>query len=244
MVPSTDTLAGPIVCPERPGRYLNRARLAGDNTGFHGGWRRATGMDWDERFRSGEYPTDPDPSPVLERHVEAAPDGRALDLATGTGRNAVFLAEQGYRVDAVDQSRAGLEITRETARERGVADRLQLLQADLGEYAYPEDAYELVTISFYRCVDRLPDIKAALVDGGVLFVQHHLRTDDDDVSGPSTDRYRFAANELVNACLDMTVLYYDAAREERPDGRTSAITQVVARKSSGLRQSYPPVPRA
>jgi len=199
-------------------------------------------MDWDERFRSGEYPTDPDPSPVLERHVDAAPDGRALDLATGTGRNAVFLAEAGYRVDAVDRSRAGLEITRENARERGVADRIACLQADLDEYAYPAERYAVVTASFYRPVDRLPDIKAALVDDGLLFVQHHLRTDD-EVSGPSTDRYRFAANELVNACLDMTVLYYDAAREPRADGRTAAVTQVVARKSSGLSQSYPVVPR-
>jgi len=198
---------------------------------------------WDERFRRGEYPTDPDPSPVLERYVDSFPDGRALDVATGTGRNAVFLAGEGYRVDAIDQSRAGLEIARENARERGVADRLSLVQADVSEYCFPEDAYDVVTISFYRCVDRLPDIKEALTDGGVLFVQHHLRTTDPIDSGPSTDRYRFAANELLNACLDMTVLYYDAARERRPDGGTAANGQIVARNSSGTRQSYPQVSR-
>ena len=96
-------------------------------------------MDWDERFRDGDYPTAPDPSPVLERYLEAAPDGRAMDLATGTGRNALALAEQGYRVDALDKARAGLEITRGIARERGVADRLQFVQADLDEYAYPTE---------------------------------------------------------------------------------------------------------
>ena len=48
---------------------------------------------WDERFREGEYPRDPDPSPVLRDYVSEFPDGGALDVATGTGRNAVFLAE-------------------------------------------------------------------------------------------------------------------------------------------------------
>jgi len=201
-------------------------------------------MDWDDRFRDGDYPTAPDPSPVLERYLEAAPDGRALDLATGTGRNALALADAGYRVDAVDKSRAGLERTREAARERGVADRIDCLQADLDEWTYPTEAYAVVTASFYRCVDRLPDIKGALEDGGYLFVQHHLRTTDDVDIGPGTDRYRFAANELLNACLDMTVLYFDAARERRDDGKIAANTQIVARNSAGLEQSYPLVPRA
>lgn len=74
---------------------------------------------WDDRFRAGEYPQDPDPSPVLQRFVDTFPAGRALDVATGTGRNALFLASHGYEVDAIDQSRAGLRITRETARVRG-----------------------------------------------------------------------------------------------------------------------------
>jgi SAM-dependent methyltransferase len=195
---------------------------------------------WDERFREGAYPTNPDPSPVLERYVDSCPDGRALDIATGTGRNAVFLAAEGYRVDAVDQSREGLHIARENARDRGVADRTDWIQADLESYEFPTDAYDLVTISFYRPVDRFPDIKSALLPGGVLFVQHHLRTADAVEGGPSGDRYRFAANELLHACLDMTVLHYSERTVTR-DGKRSAVAEVVARNSTGHSQSYPAV---
>ena len=197
---------------------------------------------WDERFSTGEYPTDPDPSPVLQRYVETFPDGRALDVATGTGRNAVFLAEEGYRVDGIDQSREGLAIARENAEDRGVGDRTNWIQADVPEYAFPEATYDVVTISFYRAIDRFPDIKEALKPGGILFVQHHLRTTDEATSGPSGDRYRYAANELLHACLDLTVLYFDAATEDS-ERRTSATTQIIARNTSGHHQSYPRVDR-
>ena len=196
---------------------------------------------WDERFRAGEYPKNPDPDPLLDRYLDAFPEGRALDVATGTGRNAVFLAEAGYRVDALDQSRAGLEILRENARERGVADRIEPIQTDVPRHGFPEERYAVVTISFYRALDRLSDIKAALEPGGYLFVQHHLRTSDDVDRGPSTDRYRFAANELLRACLDLTVLYYDE-RTEHSDGRRGATVRVLARNSTGQHQSYPEIP--
>jgi SAM-dependent methyltransferase len=196
---------------------------------------------WDERFASGSYPEDPEPSPVLERYVDTVPEGRALDIATGTGRNALFLAEQGYEVDGLDQSREGLRIARETAAERGVADRFNPVQADAETYAFPEGAYAVVTISFYRAVDQFPDLKEALEPGGVLFVQHHLRSEDAYEVGPSTDRYRFASNELLHACLDLTVLHYSETSEEHDDGRRSQVAQVVARNSHGPRQSYPEV---
>ncbi|MFQ3320261.1 MAG: hypothetical protein ACI80F_002340, partial [Natronomonas sp.] len=103
----------------------------------------------------------------------------------------------------------------------------------------PTDRYELITISFYRAVDRFPDIKEALVPGGYLFVEHHLRSTEPTPAGPSTDRYRFAANELLHACLDLTVLYYDETTEERPDDKRRANTRILARNSSGIKQRYP-----
>ena len=197
-----------------------------------------TRSKWEERFREESYPAEPDPSPVLRRYLSAAPDGRALDIACGTGRNAVFLAERGYEVDALDQSIEGLRTTRENAQELDVDDRIELLQADATQFDYPERRYDVVTISFFRTLDRLTDIEAALKPGGLLFYQHHLRSEPPAEVGPSTDRYRFCSNELLRACLDLTVLYYEESSERR-EGKRSATVDLVARNSHGGTQSYP-----
>lgn len=194
---------------------------------------------WDERFRNGEYPRNPDPSPILRHYLDALPAGPVLDVATGTGRNAVFLADQGYPVDAIDQSRIGLEIARDNARTVEANANINWIQVDIPSFQFPRERYALITISFYRALDRLPDIKEALVSGGYLFIEHHLRSTDSDLAGPSTDRYRFAANELLHSCLDLTILYYDESSEESPDGDRRATARLVARRSHGHRQEYP-----
>jgi len=134
---------------------------------------------WDQRFRDGEYPERPEPSPVLRHYVDAIssdhePD-RALDVATGTGRNAVFLAAEGYEVDALDRSAEGLRLAREHADARDVAGDCNWIQADATEHAYPENEYDVVTISFFKSLDRLADVKASLAPDGLLFYQQHLR---------------------------------------------------------------------
>jgi len=192
---------------------------------------------WDERFRTGDYPMDPDPAPALVQYVDTFPDGRALDIATGTGRNSVFLAEQGYTVDALDRSRVGLEVARENAEKRGVADNCTWIEADALEYAYPEETYDVITARSFRILDRLTDIKAALKPGGVLYYEDHLRTSEGVDYGPS-DRRRLGANELLRACLDLTVLHYREFRDGEGDHR-GAHAQVIARNSAGATQPHP-----
>ncbi len=200
--------------------------------------------DWDERFASGGYPREPEPSAVLRSYEPSIPDGRALDVAAGTGRNAMFLAEQGYVTDALDASTEGLAIVRERATERGVDDRVETIQGDISTYGFPTAAYELVTMSYFHTLDRFADLTEALVPGGYLFVEGHLRSAETTPSGPSDDRYRFGANELLRAGLGLTVVYYDETLQERPGDQRRATARLLARRSTGGRQSYPPRPAA
>lgn len=192
---------------------------------------------WNERYRDETFRLPAEPSRPLRAFADSLPDGRALDVATGTGRNALFLAEQGYEVDAVDVSGVALAQARDRAAERAPEGHVNWIQTDLDTYCLPEAAYDVVAVSFYSALDLLPDLKEALAPGGVLCYEHHLRSPEAD-RGPSDDRHRFRSNDLLRAALDLTVLHYEEQTRVE-DGRTSAVATLVARNTHGGSQRYP-----
>ena len=192
--------------------------------------------NWNERYRTGEFQPPEIPSPLLKNAVDSLPQGRALDIATGTGRNALFLAEQGYEVDAIDISDEALTIARDHAAERSL--EVNWIQADIDDYCFPERTYDVVMVNFYTLSHRLPDVKEALAADGVLLYEHHLRSTDPVERGPSSDRYRFRSNDLLHSCLDLTILHYEE-KIRVEDGREAAIMTLIGRNSLGGTQEYP-----
>ena len=73
--------------------------------------------DWNERYSRGEHIIS-EPMPLLVSTISGLKPGRALDVACGVGRHAIFLAERGWQVTAVDASSVGIELARAAARER------------------------------------------------------------------------------------------------------------------------------
>lgn len=191
---------------------------------------------WNERYGDVEFELPDKPIPVLERRIATLPEGRALDVATGTGRNALFLAEHGYEVDAIDISDAAIERARDRADERGL--EVNWRRADLADVELPTDEYDVLTVSFFAALERLPDLKDALAPGGVLIHEHHLRSSDPVEVGPSSERFRYRSNDLLRACLDLTILAY-AERRRPVAGGTAAVATLVARNSRDGTQSYP-----
>lgn len=192
---------------------------------------------WNERYRKESSGMSERAAPLVRDCVDWLPEGRALDVATGTGRNALYLAERGYEVDAVDVSDVALRTARDRADERGVA--VNWVQADLDTHPLPEGVYDVIVVTFFQAFDRLPDIKEALAPGRVLLYEHHLRAEPPAERGPSDDRHRARSNDLLRAVLDLTVLHYEE-RIRVEDGHRSAIATLVARNSSGGAQTYPP----
>lgn len=192
---------------------------------------------WNERYRDETFQLPEEPSRPLREFADALPDGRAFDVATGTGRNALYLAERGYEVDAVDVSGVALAEARDRAAERDLDGHVDWIQADLDSYPVPEATYDVVVVSFYRALELLPDLKEALAPGGMLCYEHHLRSPEAD-RGPNDDRHRFRSNDLLRAALDLTVLHYEETTRVE-DGRTSAVATLVARNTHGGSQTYP-----
>ena len=170
---------------------------------------------WDRKHEAKEAPDDP--ASFLLSSIQHLPPGRCLDLATGRGANALFMASQGYRVDAVDWSFAGLNHAQERAVRRNLP--VNLLLTDLTKFPIPERRYDVVLC--FRYLDRKlsSDMVQALRPGGALlietFTEEHLQTH------PEFQReFCLAPGELLTAFPKLRLAIY---REIPGEGTASLL---------------------
>lgn len=131
---------------------------------------------WDAKYAQQSPPQDLMPPDWLVRHASSLPPGRALDLATGYGHAAIWLAECGWDVTAIDVSPLGLRAARQLAKQRGAT--VNWVLADLDKWVPGERNFDLVTV--FRFLDRvhLPQrIARALRAGGHLLYETFLAAD-------------------------------------------------------------------
>jgi len=183
---------------------------------------------WDKRFGRKEFALGKEPNPFLKKHIRLLPKGQALDLATGEGRNAVFLAQNGFEVDAVDISEKGLKKARKLAREKGVM--VNALLVDLDHYQIEKDRYDLIA-NFYFLKRRLiPKIRKGLKKGGkVIFETYILEHRTLATGGPKQAKYFLKPNELLRLFKNFRILFY---REGifREGGRRKGVASLIAQK--------------
>jgi SAM-dependent methyltransferase len=118
---------------------------------------------WDERYRRRGFVFPKGPHPFLKKNLRLLPKGRALDLAAGEGRNAIFLAEKGFEVDAVDISEVALKKARQWARAKGL--RIRTFVADLDTYSIDEEGYDVIANFYFLRRRLIPKIKQVLKKG-------------------------------------------------------------------------------
>ncbi len=132
--------------------------------------------DWNRRYQGGELLWTDRPNRFLVAEAGGLEPGRALDLACGEGRNAVWLAEQGWRVTGVDFSRAAIEKAGRLAEQRGV--EVDWVCADLLEYAPPPEAFALVIVFYLQIAETARHVvfsnaASAVARGGTLLLVAH-----------------------------------------------------------------------
>lgn len=134
--------------------------------------------EWNKRYAQKEFVWSIDPNRFLVSEVTGLQAGEALDLGCGEGRNAVWLAEQGWHVTAVDFSEAGLEKARQLARSRNV--QVDWVLADATGFQTTPASYDLVLICYLQlpAPERhavMAHARNALVPGGtLLYIGHDL----------------------------------------------------------------------
>jgi tellurite methyltransferase len=173
--------------------------------------------NWEEHFaRAGNQ--DFTPVPLLVEVAEMLSPGRALDLACGAGRNALYLAGLGWRVVAVDSSPTAIRILRERAAEKGLAVEAHLADLEAGAFPINPAAYDLICDFFYLQRNLFPQIREGVRPGGVVAAQIHLRDEHahDFVLDPGELRAEFHG---------WKILYYSEApraASRRPSARIIA----------------------
>jgi tellurite methyltransferase len=167
---------------------------------------------WDARYRT-ERESEWAPTPLLIETAKGLKPGRALDLACGTGRNALWLAQQGWSVTAVDGSAAAIEILNRRAVERGVLLDAHVADLEKGEYEIEPASWEFIAICYYLQRDLIEPAKRGVKRGGVLLVIVHIKQ----------------PGELAGYFQDWEILHSYEGKPNDPV-HARAVAEIVARK--------------
>src|SRR5438270_13826592 len=151
-------------------------------------------MDWDERFLRGDELHGYVPSPPLPQVIEGIAPGRALDLACGAGRHAIFLAERGWTVHAIDGSRVGVQRMLDVAYKRGVSRRILGEVADIESPRFRiEGEHDLVCDFYFLHRPLFAQIRRAVRPGGLFVAAIHV---EDAAGSEAPHSFLLAPGEL------------------------------------------------
>jgi SAM-dependent methyltransferase len=198
----------------------------------------AAAMDseaWDRRYAGRELIWTAEPNRFLVAETEGLAPGRAIDLACGEGRNAVWLAERGWQTVGVDFAEVGLQKAHELADARGVS--VEWVAADLLDYSPEPRAFDLVLMFYLQVTraERQPVVRAAaeaVAPGGTfLLVAHDSSNLQQGHGGPQNPAVLYTALDVV-ADLDGAGLQIERAERVKrpvrtPDGQRVALDVLV-----------------
>jgi SAM-dependent methyltransferase len=187
--------------------------------------------DWDRRYSQPDLLWSATPNRFLVQEAAELPPGRALDLACGEGRNALWLAEHGWTVTGVDYSSVAIEKARRRAHDEEA--EVDFVCSDLLEYEPPADTYDLVLVLYLQLPSRerrlvLSRAAAALAAGGTfLLVGHDLANMTDGVGGPSDPDVLYSPGDIVSEVSGLGIEKAERVLRDVPDEDRPAIDALV-----------------
>ncbi|MBU6390773.1 MAG: class I SAM-dependent methyltransferase [Planctomycetota bacterium] len=180
---------------------------------------------WDKKYETENYIFGKEPVEFLKEHIDILPRGKALDIAMGEGRNAVFLAKMGFEVDGCDISEIAVKKAQELATENHV--KIHTFMADLEAYQLPKNTYDVIACFYYLQRDLIPQMKEVLKpDGMIIYETYTIENRERGFEGPRNKDYLLKPNELLNFFKDFKIIYY---RELVLDNK-KAVASLIAKK--------------
>lgn len=181
---------------------------------------------WLERHSKQEF--DGQPHPLVVEFAATLKPGWTLDLACGVGRHALYLAERGWQVTAVDSSKVAIEILSQSAADKGLQFDARVADLTTGEFVIEPEAYDLIVNCCYLQRDLFPAIKAGVKVGGCVLAVIAMVDDDPQVK-PMNSAFLLQPGEL-RAQFDGWELLHDFEGKRAAGNR--AMAEIVARRNS------------
>jgi tellurite methyltransferase len=195
----------------------------------------STKARWDKRYDRDMYIYGKEPTAFLKQKIHTLKRGKALVLAMGEGRNAVYLAQNGFDVTGMDISEVGIKKCQKLAEEKGAT--VKTVVADLTDYDLGKAQYDLITNFYYYDKTIFPKVIAALKPGGMFIFDHfsteHLKYREQSRFGPRNPDYLVKPNELLEAFKSLRIRYYEDTVVELDEGMhkgTAAVIRLIAQK--------------
>ena len=180
---------------------------------------------WDKKYETETYIFGKEPVEFLREHIDILPRGRVLDIAMGEGRNAAFLAKNGFEVDGCDISETAIKKALELADENRV--KIHAFVADLESYKLPQNTYDVIMCFYYLQRDLISQMKGALKPGGmIIYETYTIENWERKFEGPKNKDYLLKPNELLNFFRDFKIVYC----RELVLNNKKAIASLIAQK--------------
>jgi SAM-dependent methyltransferase len=181
---------------------------------------------WNSKYNGPKSEFNHQPSRLLVEAVRGRHPGLAIDLGMGEGRNAIYLAQQGWQVTGVDLSDVAVAQAKRHAAQVGI--KLDAVIDGLDHYDFGRGRWDLIALFYMhawyhgakpRAVERL---RSALKPGGLLVIEGFA----------GNEKFMFQPNELLRDFDDLRILRYQDVEEEADwaPGRKSHIVRLVAEK--------------
>jgi len=183
--------------------------------------------EWEERYRSREREKEDfaaEPVKLVKETAKKLKPGRALDLACGTGRNALWLAKQGWLVTGVDGAPTAIDTVRRRAEALGVVVEAKVANLEKREYQIEPNAWDLICICYYLQRDLFEPAKRGLVFNGIIIAIAHI-----DLPNEPTGQHRLKPGQLAGYFRNFEILHDFEGKPDDP-AHQRAVAEVVARR--------------
>ncbi len=184
----------------------------------------------------GDSHASPVPAPFLVEQHHHLPHGNILDVASGSGRHALWLAAQGYHVHAIDRNQEALDSATAMAQKRHLSTlTTQVLDLEADSHTAPslgDNAYDGIIVFYYLFRPLFPSLIRALKPEGILMYETFLIDNHLHYQHPRRAEFCLQHNELLSLTEGLRVLHYSEGNHEKsPDGASVYTARIVAQKS-------------